>query len=507
MLRGLTDRLSHRLLESCSVTAGMLRHNDLVDETLNEWSEWWVPGSPDERAAGELQFDTSEGPRLTLFAPLPGVRAVQFRAPTLIGETFDGTPLTLLQPVVLQETTNIGGGEHGRVRTRLRGQTLLHGGHAESHDAIVVDRARVRLSGLRELCLQPWPGPGGDLVHFLGSGSAQRVEVAGGSLTFLHSTWGSKSRFKQSSEEDVEILIEVSGPLPLTEFEEQWIRPLEALVIFASRAPTSLQGFTILVSDPDAAAAVHPAIRHGSNPEIWNETHVDVLTETPGLSAEPPSEYKHLLVPFAALADKSHEFIANWWDLYGELGSAAIFLIGALGSRMFLENKLLTEMSFLESYHRIKHGKPEIPAEDHDRNVQAMLATVEDKSQRDHYKQKLRYAAEQNARQRAKALIHRASESLLDVPRLDSQLANQLIDTRNALTHFDPSGTPPLAGADLFYAVARLELVIRVNLLLDLSLDAATIGELIKTSYSNQVPLLAFPESYNEEQAGNQASR
>jgi hypothetical protein len=459
-----------------------------VDEILSEWSVWWVPDTPDRRAVGELHFDTTDGPRLTLFDPLPGVRAARFRSPTLIGETFDGVALTLLRPVVVQQTSVLG---HDRVRTQLRGQVLLRGGHANSPEDVVVPRARVRLSGLRELCFQPWPH-NDQLVYFLGSeGPAERhVEVAGGSLTFLHSMSRNKTKFGESSEEDVEVLIEASEPVPLDEFEERWVRPLEALVIVASRAPSSLQSFTLLLEDPDAAELVHPAIRRGSNPQIWNETHIEVLTETPGLSAQPPSEYEHLLVPFAALADGSHEFISRWWDLYVELGVAAVFLIGAFGSRMFLENKLLTEMSFLESYHRAKHGKPRIASEDHEQNVNAMLATVEDKAQREHYRQKLRYAAEQNARQRVKSLVRRAHRTLPLVPNLNAKLADQLIDTRNALTHFDPTGPPALAGSDLFYVVARLELVIRTNLLLDLQLGPTKVNELVSTSYFNQVPLL-----------------
>ena len=155
-------------------------------------------------------------------------------------------------------------------------------------------------------------------------------------------------------------------------------------------------------------------------------------------------------------------------------------------------------MSFLESYHRQKHDKPKVPAEIHEDNVSAMLAVIDDKAQRDHYRQKLRYAGEQNARQRVKALVKRAHQTLPPVPKLDAKLADQLVDTRNALTHLDPSGKPGLHGVDLVYATARLQLVIQTNLLLGLQLGKDKVGEPVLISYDNQIPVRDFSRENSE---------
>jgi hypothetical protein len=219
---------------------------------------------------------------------------------------------------------------------------------------------------------------------------------------------------------------------------------------------------------------------------------------TPGLAADPSSGYEHLLVPFAALGDEMAEFARAWFRLYAELGDAAIMLMSAFGSRLFLENKLLNEMSFAESYHRTKHNEPAVPADEHVRLVEQMLAAVPDGSYRKHYEQKLRYAAEQTARRRLKSLVLRAAELLPEVPWLKRKLADDLVDTRNALTHLDPSVPTPLTGGELFYGVLRLELVLQVNLLLDLELEPAFVAGLIRHSYHRQAPLVTFgqdPES------------
>jgi hypothetical protein len=101
-------------------------------------------------------------------------------------------------------------------------------------------------------------------------------------------------------------------------------------------------------------------VRHGhrSGPDFWNETPDEVLTETPSLSSEPPTGYGSLLVPFDALGDRAEEFIGRWWDLYAQLGAAAVFLMSARRSQLYLENRLVNLMSFIETYHRQLHDKP-----------------------------------------------------------------------------------------------------------------------------------------------------
>ena len=456
-----------------------------MTEPFTHWSEWWVAGDPGHRTTGEIAFDETSGATLTLYGPLPGMVRVQFRSPPLHGETFEGEPLTLPSAAIIQRSTQVGG-DVARMRTRLRSGVLLRGCHADP-DKLTVNRSVIRMTGLRDVCLRPWPRQDGTFM-----GQARRVEVAGGSLTFRQGTERQLSQFAESSELDVDVLIEADEPLLLTDFEDRWVSPLEALILFAARTPVARKGFTLLLYDPDAADAVHPAIRHGTSPDLWNETPAQVLTETSSLSSEPPKHYGRLLVPFNALGDGAEEFIGRWWDLYARLGTAAVLLMSALGSELYLENRFLNLMSFIESYHRQLHDKPKVPPEVHRANVEAMLEVIEDNSQRAHYKQKLRFAGEQNARQRVKALVRRAHQTLPGVARLDAKLADQLVDTRNALTHLDPSGDPGLDGVDLVYATARLQLVIQTNLLLDLQVGEDKVAELVLTSYADQMPVRDF---------------
>lgn len=440
---------------------------------------------------GELRFDSADGPNVTLYGWLSGMG--QFRVPTLLGRTFDGTELTLIDSVVLGRETTLGPGTT-RVRIRLRGRILLKGGHREEGAALLVQRARVRLAGLRELCLRTVYVDGTEETFLSNLPTAQRHTTLGsGSLTFECTETRGGSTFRESWERDTAVLIEADEPVTLREFEDRWLMPLQGLVLFAARAPTSQQELTLLLEDPDADNC-HPAITRGTPDSFWREEPVEVLTAAPGLDAEPPPDYERLLVPFAALGAGASDFIAQWFRLYAELGHATIFLMSALGSRLFLENKLLNEMSFAESYHRIKHDQPPISSADHERYLSRMLSAVDDDEHREHYARRFEHAADQSARQRLKWLVSRAREMLPAVSALNSTLVGDLIETRNALTHLDPATPPPLSGGDLYYGVARLELVLQANLLADLGLPEPLVTSLVMSSYHNRVPVVPPPD-------------
>jgi hypothetical protein len=123
-------------------------------------------------------------------------------------------------------------------------------------------------------------------------------------------------------------------------------------VILAGNDPTVVRGVVVL--------------DHDDGP-------VDVLMRLPGLAAEARWNHERPLVPFAALGDAAPAFIRSWFELYENLGPAMLFFIAALSERMFLENRLLNDMSFAESYHRTLHDKPPITPDEHTGYMARML--------------------------------------------------------------------------------------------------------------------------------------
>lgn len=471
-----------RLMQQAWVLLG--RSNESADDERPLESEWWLPDRT-ERLKGDLQFDRLEGARLRLrgdFADLPP-RA--WSRPVLLGVDSDGTPLTLLNPFWVQRPPPIAGltaAHVAHIETVVQSMAVLRGAHVRTPGAFLIHEATVQLAGLRELCLRPPIPMRGISTGFVGDGDngplERTVEMAGGSLRFVYRVDTASVASGEVSKPDVEVQIRPDRALEFENFETDWLLPLQDLVIFAVREPTYIDSIS-----------VHLGSGTGKH------ERAALLMPLPGLNAEPRYEYKHPLVPFAALGDQANGFIEAWWELEGKLGSKATsVLTSAWGSRMFLDNRLLNEMSFAESYHRIIHDKPPISDDEHDRYVEAMLATVADAGHRKHYKARLRYAAAQGQRQRLKWLIRRASGVLPELPDLKPRLADRLVDTRNALTHLDETDTPPLTDEPLYRAIELLEITIQANVLLDLGLSSDLTAGLIRTSYLGQTPFVSIPD-------------
>jgi len=151
-------------------------------------------------------------------------------------------------------------------------------------------------------------------------------------------------------------------------------------------------------------------------------------------------------------------------------------------------------MSFVESYHRELHDQPVLPADEHKLNVAAMLDALPDQGRRERYQALLRLGVQQSARERLQFLIDRTMETLPDVPGLDATLARDLVRTRNAIAHLDRSISKALDGVNLIYAVARLRLVIQVNLLVDLGIERDLTGSLVLTCYDRRMPIVDYRE-------------
>jgi hypothetical protein len=453
------------------------------------WGDWWLPDT-EERLHGRLTFDRSEGARLRLLGDFAALAPGAWSQPALFGESARGTELTLLEPFWLERPPAIEGASFPNAHTLVSAHVVLRGTRAASEEDFPIQRAAVRIRGLRELCLRP-PIPRVGVTHgFVGDGEgeqAQRtVDVPQGSLTFVHRRYETRSDYSQTVEVDVEVEISADAPSPLGEFWKQWLAPLQGLIIFTGRDPTIVESMVVI---QPSRTRVHAAIRRGSSIK-WDEERVEVLMPLPGLTADTRHDYRRALLPWAVLGDEAPAFIRRWWELHQKLGPATELLMSAWGSRLFLENRLLNELSFAESYHRRLHDEPPLTDDQHETYVEAMLAAVKDPDHCKHYRTRLRYAAAQGQRQRLKWLIRRARKALPELSGLKAKLADRLVDTRNALTHLDPTGPLALGDEPLFRAIELLEITIQANLLMDLGLTSKDAGELIRTSYSNQTPFI-----------------
>lgn len=194
-------------------------------------------------------------------------------------------------------------------------------------------------------------------------------------------------------------------------------------------------------------------------------------------------------LPFAALGENPVAAVGRWYDLRDELAGAGNSLFGTINRRhRTLEPDLLSVLSVVEGYHRARFDQLVVDEKEHKVAVETMMDALPEHLV-ENYRKRLTYANEQTQRKRVRAIIERAEPVVFQASGW-TKLVNPLIETRNFLTHWGEKSDDVLDGEDLWLALKRVEIVLRINLMLDLKIDPVDIQGSINISHG-QHPALA----------------
>jgi hypothetical protein len=478
-----------------------------------------LPGPPFAPAGdgsyGTLTYEPERGFRLVVLDAtephFPSGRVI----PAIHGYLLDGTECTLLDAFVRNTKTF---GFSGAGRAEVGAHAFIRGTHVDQEASLTFDRATIKLDGLRAFLHEPMWGlsrsgsPWTDAqeadAEDQEAGEAREqgdegeqgdetrravVQMPGARLTF---SIGWSTRTTPTSESrvlDAGVHIELEAPETLEAWERLWVQPLQHLLILATRQRSEVERFTAIQRLEGAAKEVNPAIRVAAPDAFWERREVDVLRQRRwvGTQDDDGSTNQRMLVSALSLGDGFAEMIRQWFPLQSALAGAGRALFGALNAeRIHLENRLLTVMSAAEGYHRALHEEKPLEDATHERLVKEMLGLLPDETHRKVYRDPLRYANSQRQRGRLRELMEQAETVVPDLGPLVATTVNQLVNARNYFTHFDEEGQPAVPDfRELFRLTNRLILVLQINLLLDLGLDAERIGQSTRQSYGGE----AFP--------------
>jgi hypothetical protein len=435
--------------------------------TIEGW--FWFPPSLGQ-AFGTLEIRPRDLRLKLRDSPRPWEERAQ-QVVVIHGESLDGQPLTVLGAFATKRTNDL---------EDFRFNGLLIGIHVMDENELAFARGAIHLRGLRE-----WLSEG----HSRGSALRRKdredlpdpleVTIEQATMSLAYSRHASHSLFRDSVSIDAQALVDLSEPLPVDEWREKWVRPLQDFLVFATREQIVLESFHAIVSIHGRAEGIAPEIRPTLPDHVWERHEIEIVrphdVEVRERGIEP---FRHMLLPLGALGDQAPTALAKFFAVHGALGRTAAFFFAVLNSRtIYEENRLLNLMAFSEGYHRTFHDKPPLSEEEHQRNKKTMLKAIE-KNHRPVYEAPLKYANQQTQRQRLKMLISRAAaeDPALADPR--NHFRDALVDSRNQYSH---QGTPAdnvIPNGELYEEVERLIQVLEVNLLLDLGLDKAEIPAL-----------------------------
>lgn len=436
---------------------------------------WWIPSDePDHMAQGTLRYTPSDGATLVV-VDLYGDPGQSINSPAklsvLHGETLKGKPCTLFNLVSRHTETTIG----AHSRAVLGSNFLVYGGHLSSPDDLSIERARIGLRGLGEWLTEPWPGRETSFENLAGEGVVE-IPLDGARLIFQEERHDTSERFSRVRAIRFSALFEFDEPKTLTDLNEKYIRPLHDLLVLGTNEEIRVNETTILESEEMEKW-------WGDQEPIKHTREVAVIQKIEHVwHAEKKNAFRQVPLPLAALGSDPIAAIPRWYALRAELAGAGNSLFATLNRRFrTLEIDLLSLLSVAEGYHRARFDVPVVSKETHQAAVRAMVDVLPDEL-KENYEKRLGHADEQTQAQRLRELFDKAESA---VPELKKwrKLVHGLVQTRNFLTHWGDKSDDVLSIDGQILALKKLEIVLRINLMLDMEIDPGDIQGSINVSH------------------------
>jgi len=461
----------------------MPRDDIRTGESFSFQGFWWIPSKDRSvyRAQGKLHHEPSNGIRVeavNLYGdPADGPENAlggPGSIPILHGETVEGQPCTLLDVICSNSHGKLG----GHSEQLLTSNFLVHGAHASGAEEIVSTRIRVSFRGLAEWLIAPWPGRDPALKDEV----TLEIPLDGARLTFQEESYESVDRFSEVRNKSFSALFEFDQPVTLADLNEKYVRPLHDLLILGTNEEIRVTERTILVEeehekwwgDKKPLRGTRPVAVVQRGELIWH--------------ADKENAFHRVPLPLGGLGKDPVAGVQRWYALRAELAGAGNSLFATINRRFrALEVDLLSLLSVAEGYHRARFDSPVISEAEHKQAVEDMIGALPENLQAN-YRKRLVYANEQTQRQRLKELFGNV-EAVLPKAEGWSKLVNGLVQTRNFLTHWGDKSDHVMETPDLIKALTKLDVALRVNLMIDLGMNPADIQTSVDTSHGQHSAL------------------
>jgi hypothetical protein len=155
---------------------------------------------------------------------------------------------------------------------------------------------------------------------------------------------------------------------------------------------------------------------------------------------------------------------------------------------MYLQNQLLSLTQAIETYHRREIGGQYLSDDEFEEFYDELCEVIPDQfdeSFQDHLqKGTFRYANEYSLRKRLSQLVSEQENILDELPMDIEASVNEIVNTRNYLTHYDEGISPRADTDELHPLILRLRAILETVLLSNLGIPEDQIVERLKQRYS-----------------------
>lgn len=428
---------------------------------------FWQPEQSDTRFYGRLENSPPDGPTLHLVdTDLLSGHEPPEPVQVLFGQTLSGVPLSIHGFYPTHWGAAVAGGSN-----TLDGfpETLIAGGWSATPPQLTGYGFTAHLHGLRET-LSGGSVDGGLLNPRAGEhGQGERLQFElddCATLALAAAETRSVSRVREHKEAFAAAHLLLQEPMTFAEMERSYLEPLCDLVAFATRRACYVQSLRLPTSR-EGIEALHVVRTPYPKPDARSER--DVYSLTLNLADLPAPQ----------------ETLQAWFALHRQIGPVWQLLFSTLQRTTgLLENRFLNLVAFAEGYHRAMHDQPPLTPEQAKAATKAALASITDSKTRRVYRDALAHANSQSQAQRVSELTDRCL-AVLDAWELDrAAFTREVKDTRNWLNHWGKRGKDTHDdGPRLSLLVARLEVILYANLMLDLGMTDLELAKAIGSGW------------------------
>ena len=446
-----------------------------ISEPIDTHGYFWVEGQPDEKVWGILKVLENGKSSLELFGSFGASHP--FATPRLavgpiriLGTTAKNGPVTLDDCFVVQQNTTVNIDVFPN--TEFLVSVVYSGAHFENED-IIFSHVTFSVEGLDEWfyfnnrVFSSEGGPSGEMSLTFQPPESISVQLPKGFvLGFCMSASMNRGMFQQSISTTMEIQIKSTEMRPFSEYMEV-LRRVRNFLCFAFDRTVSFTFIRGSRRQIDSGPSIGDVVKiYGPfDSNDWPKQDISI---------------GWFFVSFEDLVSRIDDYLPRWLDGYDEYEPTFNLYFAVAENRyMHLEGQFIFLVQGIESLHRRSSSETRMPNDEFELIINDILGSVPD-SRREWVRENLKYANEPSLRRRLSQMIS-PFEDLFGTKSDRNKFVNDVVNTRNYYTHYDPSifdkaVTEP---AQLIRLHLKLEGLVQLHLLYLLGLDHEHVRRII----------------------------
>jgi hypothetical protein len=440
-------------------------------ELLTYTGIWWLSDQANDTVAGTLTISNEEGFRLELIGRLGQIgEAFAINTiktyPKILGMTKEGQQITLCDCLEsLSHFSSNGAGTFASQQIFIRGAIYI-GSHFLEPDDPRFYKIDVQYSHLQEWADLFKPQvlftPGKFELTYTYP-QKKHVSLSEGSISLVTTFNSHQNSSQVSLSQTVLIEFEVQEALTLTEWLSRYISPVQNFLSLATQRPNAIESISAYVAE----SKVDTTSTTAEKKPIQIIFPKYFIEKKAGETIHP----HNMLFAYVDIEADFSEIIKKWLAVSDELSSVCDLFFSVMYNRnLYQENRFLNIAQAAETYHR-RRFKKDVPGDEHVKRLAAILASAPEEY-REWLEKKLTYSHEPNLSQRLKDLIREVDKVIKPLLRRKDSFVQKVVDTRNFLTHYDPSLENKAAkGEALFVLTQTLSLLVQACFLHELGLS------------------------------------